>query len=115
MKLQNSRFKFGGNTNQSEVRMKSLLGVLALSLICSVPAFAQEKHPQAPPPPVHGVGGGHVPSHGPAPAKPEEHPAPPKYVDKNGHPDAPHVHTNDKWVGHDTGRDDSHYHLDHPW
>jgi hypothetical protein len=95
--------------------MKSLLGVLALFLICSVPALAQEKHPPAPPPPVHGVGGGHVPAHGPAPAKPEEHPAPPKYVDKNGHPDAPHVHTNDKWVGHDSGPNDAHYHLDHPW
>ncbi|MGA8872163.1 MAG: hypothetical protein WB460_13540 [Candidatus Acidiferrales bacterium] len=21
----------------------------------------------------------------------------------------------DHWVGHDTGRDDPHYHLDHPW
>jgi hypothetical protein len=25
------------------------------------------------------------------------------------------VHTNGKWVGHDTGRNDPHYHLDHPW
>jgi hypothetical protein len=25
------------------------------------------------------------------------------------------VHTNDKWVGHATGRADVHYHLDHPW
>jgi len=22
---------------------------------------------------------------------------------------------NDRWVGHDTGRADVHYHLDHPW
>jgi hypothetical protein len=22
---------------------------------------------------------------------------------------------NDRWVGHDSGRGDSHYHLDHPW
>jgi hypothetical protein len=21
----------------------------------------------------------------------------------------------DKWIGHDTGRHDPHYHLDHPW
>ena len=21
----------------------------------------------------------------------------------------------DKWVGHDTGRNDPHYHMDHPW
>jgi hypothetical protein len=29
---------------------------------------------------------------------------------------APHVHvTNNVWVGHQTGRNDPHYHLDHPW
>jgi hypothetical protein len=33
-----------------------------------------------------------------------------------GHPEAPHVHSSgDKWIGHDTGRDDAHYHVDHPW
>ncbi len=37
------------------------------------------------------------------------------YRDQPGHPEAPHVHANDTWVGHDTGRDDPHYHLDHPW
>src|ERR1700681_362960 len=27
-----------------------------------------------------------------------------------------HVHAeNDRWIGHDTGRNDAHYHLDHPW
>ena len=42
-------------------------------------------------------------------------PNPHDLADKAGHPEAPHVHTNDKWVGHDTGRNDAHYHLDHPW
>ena len=38
------------------------------------------------------------------------------YQDQPGHPQAPHVHAeNDRWVGHDTGRNDPHYHLDHPW
>jgi hypothetical protein len=32
-----------------------------------------------------------------------------------GHADGPHVHPDGKWIGHDTGRDDPHYHLDHPW
>ena len=31
-----------------------------------------------------------------------------------GHPNAPHV-DNNKWVGHDTGANDAHYHLDQPW
>jgi hypothetical protein len=89
--------------------MKSLLGVLALLLICSIPILAQEKHPPAPPP-------SHPPAHGPAPAKSEAHPTDaPKYVDKAGHPNAPHVHSNGQWVGHDTGKNDPHYHVDHPW
>jgi len=104
--------------------MKKLLGFLFALLIFSVPAFAQNKKPAGG---GHGVGGGHVPAHGPAPAKPqshpsrapESHPAPAPdhrtYSDKKGHPEAPHVHSNDKWVGHDTGRDDPHYHVDHPW
>ena len=38
------------------------------------------------------------------------------YSDVHGHPDAPHIpHDNGQWYGHDTGHDDAHYHLDHPW
>jgi hypothetical protein len=38
------------------------------------------------------------------------------FSDKQGHPEAPHVHASgDKWVGHDTGRDDVHYHVDRPF
>jgi hypothetical protein len=37
-------------------------------------------------------------------------------ADRPGHPVAPHVHADtDEWVGHETGRNDPHYHLDHPW
>ena len=35
------------------------------------------------------------------------------FNDFNGHPDAPHVHDNGQWVGHQGG--DAHYHLDQPW
>jgi hypothetical protein len=85
------------------------------------------------------VGGGHIPSRGPTPVRtpppPPNRGTPPaktpptdnrgggdhndkkpSYQDQQGHPQAPHVHaSNDKWVGHDSGKDDTHYHLDHPW
>ncbi|MGA9801546.1 MAG: hypothetical protein WBQ68_21180 [Terriglobales bacterium] len=71
-----------------------------------------------------GVGGGHIPQHGPAPVRnaPAKPAAPAQgeqrrtFQDAPGHPPAPHVHAqNDRWVGHDTGKNDPHYHLDHPW
>ena len=38
------------------------------------------------------------------------------YSEADGHPNAPHVDARtDRWVGHDTGRKDAGYHLDHPW
>jgi len=56
------------------------------------------------------------PAHGPAEFHGTPHPVENhrNYSDKDGHPNAPHVDGN-KWVGHDTGRDDAHYHLDHPF
>jgi len=45
----------------------------------------------------------------PAPAAPDRH-----FNHEPGHPDAPHVDGN-KWVGHDTGRNDARFHLDRPW
>ncbi len=123
--------------------MKTLLGFLLAFLLISIPATAQQrgavKTRSAP-----GVGGGHIPAHGPTahpgPA-PAARPAPapqrgapeqsrntptaqPKNTvvparnnsDMKGHPAAPHVHAaTDKWVGHDTGPNDPHYHLDHPF
>ena len=66
------------------------------------------------------VGGGHIPSHGPAPAThPAPKAAPPQRtvaIDHPGHPAAPHVDAhNDQWVGHNAGRNDVRYHLDRPW
>ncbi len=65
--------------------------------------------------------GAYIPPRGPArvnnPKPAPEHPATehPTYSDKEGHPNSPHVHPDGKWVGHDTGKSDANYHLDHPW
>ncbi len=84
-------------------------------------AAGQERAPSA-----H-VGGGYIPAHGPAPHagpatergaiqnRQSSAPSNRDFRDQAGHPDAPHVHTNGQWVGHDTGRNDPHYHLDHPF
>jgi hypothetical protein len=92
--------------------MKSAQLALAALLVVAVPAFAQ--HPEGHP------GGGappRAPAHGPSefhgtPHAPEQNR---NFSDKAGHPNAPHVDNGKTWVGHDTGRDDAHYHLDHPW
>jgi len=90
--------------------MRKFVGLLAVCFLFSPPVFAQHK-PE--------VGGGHIPAHGPAAYKAPAHPAAPveaRVADRPGHPTAPHVDIkHDRWVGHDTGRDDVHYHLDHPW
>lgn len=92
---------------------KAFSGILALALLASLPAIAQ-RHEQgqrtAPPPPSHGPGEFHG-----TPRAPQDHP---NYSDRQGHPNAPHVDRRggqDTWVGHDTGRDDAHYHLDRPF
>ncbi|MFZ0933043.1 MAG: hypothetical protein WB579_21170 [Bryobacteraceae bacterium] len=105
--------------------MKKIIGLTAL--IC-LAAFAQSRgggggsrgggHAAA-------VGGGHIPAHGPAPArasKPargEQHTAATENhvaVDRKGHPGVPHVDAKgDRWVGHDSGPNDAHYHLAQPW
>ena len=106
--------------------------LLMLSVMLCVAAFAQERgkseaprggggHPAA-------VGGGHIPARGPAAATVSKSGRPSKgqesrsgnenrlAVDKKGHPELPHVHANnDQWVGHNSGRNDAHYHVDHPF
>jgi hypothetical protein len=102
---------------------KTLVGFCIVLLASCLAVQAQEKRGATPP--AGGargaVGGGYIPPHGPQPS----HAAPPKnepqqeqahrVPDQPGHPAAPHVHTNGEWVGHDSGPNDPHYHLDKPF
>ena len=100
--------------------------VILLSILICATAFAQrgeQSHAGGGRPAA--VGGGHIPAHGPAaarasaPARGQQQAAATENhvkADRNGHPNVPHVDArNDRWVGHDTGANDAHYHLDHPW
>ncbi|HXA56871.1 MAG TPA: hypothetical protein VNU84_05505 [Candidatus Acidoferrum sp.] len=95
--------------------MNKYFGILFVSLLLSIPTLAQDRG--------HGEGAPHTaPSH-PAPARgperfhgtPHTGPEPRDFRDQPGHPNAPHVEADGRWVGHDTGRNDAHYHIDHPW
>jgi hypothetical protein len=97
--------------------MHKVFGTLVVLLMVSHPAFAQRGggggHAGGG---AHGFGGGHIPAHGPSPARPGGHgPEMGHGPDMAGHPNMPHVHNNDRWIGHDSGRNDAHYHLDHPF
>jgi hypothetical protein len=92
--------------------MKAVI-LLAVLLACATPTFAQRGGGGA-----HGgggehgngfgsFGGGHIPSHGPAPG--------PREVHGDGLERRQYVDHSDRWFGHDSGRLDPHYHLDHPW
>jgi hypothetical protein len=108
------------------------LSLLALAMIAA-PVFAQGRGEKGG---ERGnsqgrVGGGYIPPRGPAPskAKPQAAPRPQQPAarsgqperaarppaDMPGHPEAPHVHPNGQWIGHDSGPNDPHYHLDHPF
>jgi hypothetical protein len=105
--------------------MKSTIGLFTLLLTISAVSFAQGKEGDRGKGGGngHGFGGGHIPSHGPPPARVQASPrvqqqAAPEhrgFADRPGHPETPHVHSNDQWIGHDSGRDDARYRLDRPW
>lgn len=92
------------------MRYRTSLTIL-LTMFASVAVFGQEKGRGGEAP--HSVG--RPPSRGPSPVRKAPAARPEHFNDQPGHPDAPHVDPGNKWVGHDSGRDDARYHLDHPW
>ena len=108
--------------------MKVLAGAIALFALVVCPGFAQERgHEQHGAP---GVGHGYIPQRGPAPAPraaapertqaehertPAEHERAGSFRDSEGHPEAPHVHNNGEWVGHNFARNDARFHVDRPF
>jgi hypothetical protein len=113
--------------------MKKLICLAAsVLLLTSVGGYSQERREGGGGRP----GGGYAPPRGPepmraapqqehaAPAPHEEHaaPAPQRsapaqrdFRDQPGHPNAPHVETNGRWIGHDAGPNDARFHLDRPF
>jgi hypothetical protein len=77
----------------------------AAALVMAVPAFAQHPAQHAAP---------RAPEHGPEAFHGTPHP-PAQGPDHPGHPAAPHVDNGRTWVGHESGPNDAHYHIDHPW
>jgi hypothetical protein len=107
--------------------MHRFLISLALSLVLIFPAAAQHENRAGGG--RQGVGGGFIPRTGPPargtmrqgsevesrPAQPHQPENRHSYRDYQGHPEAPHVHHNGEWVGHDNGGEEGRYHLDRPW
>ena len=98
--------------------MRKYLGLVVMSLVCGVPVFAQHGGGgHAGGGGGHMGGGGFIPSHGPGRlhgrAEPRgDHPS---FHDGEGHPGAPHVHSDGRWIGHEQGRNDRRFHLDRPF
>lgn len=94
--------------------MKIPIGIAtALLVILFTSGWGQEHHEQGHE--QHGgrTGGGYIPPHGPAPVRAPAPRAVPEqdHRDMEGHPNAPHVHEDGRWIGHDAGRNDPRFHL----
>jgi hypothetical protein len=85
-------------------------------LVLAVPAFTQHNDAKGGARSAGAAPHQAIPAHGPSAYKGAPHAADPKrnYSDQAGHPNVPHV-DGKVWVGHDTGRADVNYHLDHPF
>src|SRR5437016_623031 len=96
--------------------MTTKLLLPACAIMFALPALPQDKGRG----PEHDAG--HLPQQGPPAAQTHEAPRaePPagkerRFSDQTGHPEAPHVHGDGGWIGHDSDRNDPRYHRSQPW
>ena len=82
--------------------MRIAIGFLAATLACAAPALAQRGNASHE--------GGMIPRHGPS----AFHGTPRSFPEGASAP-RPSVDDRGRWVGHESGRLDPHYQLDHPW
>jgi hypothetical protein len=86
--------------------MRTVIGVVAVLMASGVSAAAQRGDAGT----HEAIARGHIPAHGPAAVRGERRVAP-----ERGPAERPRVDDRGRWLGHDSGRLDPHYHLDHPW
>ena len=86
--------------------MRVAIGLVAALMACGVSISAQRAIPGA----HQAISGGHIPARGPAAFRGE-----PRGWPDRGSAERPHVDDHGRWFGHESGRRDPHYHLDHPW
>jgi hypothetical protein len=107
-----------------EADMNAVQTLLVLSMMIAVPAFGRAQSGSVAPRPERNdaVRSEHIPAHGPlgrssaaVPASSTGDSADPNGSDATGHPNAPHVDANDRWIGHESGPGDPFLHLDLPW
>jgi len=93
----------------------SVAALASLTLIVATVALAQKRGDEKKGAEPHFTPS-KPPSHGPSPVHnaPAKVPEQQHFSDRSGHPEAPHV-DGKTWVGHDTGRADVRFHIDHPW
>ena len=86
--------------------MRIAIGIAAVLMVCAGPTSAQRADAS----PREGMSGVRIPARGPSPARSN-----PGVVRERSESERPSVDPHGKWLGHDSGRLDPHYHLDHPW